>query len=141
MSSQLENSIRESRAALSTEFATALEGYRAERDLHLQNWASDLDRLSGEAMGTYQERLQTACDSWIVSSVRRLSEHGQNVIESMLRSADQALRDSCSKVFEGLAEILRERSANAAGAGVTGFAPPPPPSRDVESSGPRNEII
>ena len=141
MSSQLENSIRESRAALSTEFATALEGYRAERDLHLQNWASDLDRLSGEAIGTYQERLQTACDSWIVSSVRRLSEHGQNVIESMLRSADQALRDSCSKVFEGLAEILRERSANAAGAGVAGFAPSPPPSRDVESSGPRNEII
>jgi hypothetical protein len=141
MSSQLENSIRESRAALSTEFATALEGYRAERDLHLQNWASDLDRLSGEAIGTYQERLQTACDSWIVSSVRRLSEHGQNVIESMLRSADQALRDSCSKVFEGLAEILRERSANAAGAGVAGFAAPPPPSRDVESSGPRNEII
>jgi hypothetical protein len=141
MSSQLDNSIRESRAALSTEFATALEGYRAERDLHLQNWASDLDRLSGEAIGTYQERLQTSCDSWIVSSVRRLSEHGQNVIESMLRSADQALRDSCSKVFEGLAEILRERSANAAGAGVAGFAPPPPPSRDVESSGPRNEII
>ena len=139
MSSQLENSIRESRAALSTEFATALEGYRAERDLHLQNWASDLDRLSGEAIGTYQERLQTACDSWIVSSVRRLSEHGQNVIESMLRSADQALRDSCSKVFEGLAEILRERSANAAGAGVAGFAPPP--NRDVESSGPRNETI
>ena len=141
MSSQLENSIRESRAALSTEFATALEGYRAERDLHLQSWASDLDRLSGEAIGAYQERLQTACDSWIVSSVRRLSEHGQNVIESMLRSADQALRDSCSKVFEGLAEILRERSANAAGAGVAGFAPPPPSGRDVESSGPRNEMI
>jgi hypothetical protein len=140
MSSQLENSIRESRAALSTEFATALEGYRAERDLHLQNWASDLDRLSGEAIGTYQERLQTACDSWIVASVRRLSEHGQNVIESMLRSADQALRDSCSKVFEGLAEVLRERSVSAAGAGVAGFAPPPP-NRDVESSGPRNEII
>jgi len=140
MSSQVENSVRESRAALSTEFATALEGYRAERNVHLQNWAFDLDRLSGEAIGTYQERLQTACDSWIVSSVRRLSEHGQNVIESMLRSADQALRDSCSKVFEGLAEILRERSANAAGAGVAGFAPPPP-NRDVESSGPRNEMI
>ncbi len=141
MSSQLENSIRESRAALSTEFATALESYRVERDLHLQNWAADLDRLSGQAIGTYQERLQTACDSWIISSVRRLSEHGQNVIESMLRSADQALRDSCSKVFEGLAEILRERSASAAGAGVAGFAPPPPPGRDVESSGPRNEIV
>ena len=142
MASQLENSIRESRAALATEFAAAVDSYRAERDVQLQSWAAGLERLSGEAEAKYQERLQTACDSWIVSSVRRLSEHGQNTIESMLRSADQALRDSCSKVFEGLAEIVRERSANAAGAsGVAGFAPLPPPNRDTESSGPRNEAV
>jgi hypothetical protein len=142
MASQLENSIRESRAALATEFAAAVENYRAERDVQLQGWAAGLERLSGEAEAKYQERLQTACDSWIVSSVRRLSEHGQNTIESMLRSADQALRDSCSKVFEGLAEILRERSASAVGAsGVAGFAPLPPPNRDAESSGPRNEVV
>jgi hypothetical protein len=75
-----------------------------------------------------------------VSSVRRLSEHGQNVIESMLRSADLALRESCSKVFDGLAEILRERSASAAGvSGAAGFNPGLSPNRDVETSGPRNE--
>jgi len=142
MASQLENNVRESRAALATEFAAAVESYRAERDVQLQGWAAGLDRLSGEAEAKYQERLQTACDSWIVSSVRRLSEHGQNTIESMLRSADQALRDSCSKVFEGLAEIVRERSASVAGAsGVAGFAPLPPPNRDAESSGPRNEAV
>ena len=75
-----------------------------------------------------------------VASVRRLNEHGQNGIESLLRSADQALRDSCSKVFEGLAEMLRERASNAAGAGnVAGFAIP---NRDTsENSGPRNEAI
>jgi len=142
MASQLENSIRESRAALATEFAAAVESYRAERDVQLQGWAAGLERLSGDAEAKYHERLQTACDSWIVSSVRRLGEHGQNTIESMLRSADQALRDSCSKVFEGLAEILREKSASAAGAsGVAGFAPLPPPNRDTESSGPRNEAV
>src|ERR1700722_13282311 len=142
MASQLENSIRESRAALATEFTAAVESYRAERDVQLQGWAAGLERLSGEAEAKYQERLQTACDSWIVSSVRRLGEHGQNTIESMLRSTDQALRDSCSKVFEGLAETLRERSASAAGAsGVAGFAPLPPPNRDTESSGPRNEAV
>jgi len=119
-----------------------VESYRTERDVQLQGWAAGLERLSGEAEAKYQERLQTACDSWIVSSVRRLGEHGQNTIESMLRSADQALRDSCSKVFEGLAEMVRERSASAAGAsGVAGFAPLPPPNRDAESSGPRNEAV
>ena len=73
--------------------------------------------------------------------MRRLNEHGQNSIESLLRSADQALRDSCSKVFEGLAETLRERATNAAGAGnVAGFSAIP--NRDsTENSGPRNEAI
>ncbi|MGB8835964.1 MAG: hypothetical protein WCC67_04420, partial [Candidatus Acidiferrales bacterium] len=82
-----------------------------------------------------------SADSWVVASVRRLNEHGQNGIESLLRSADQALRDSCSKVFEGLAEMLCERATNAAGAGnVTGFAATP--NRDSsENAGPRNEAI
>ena len=141
MESQLGTSTEQARAAFSREFASDLESYQAERDAHHDEWAQSMDQLSNDAVAKYQERLQTAGDSWIVSSVRRLSEHGQNVIESMLRSADQALRDSCSKVFEGLAELLRERSTSAAGAsGVAGFAAPPP-SRDVESSGPRNESI
>jgi hypothetical protein len=67
--------------------------------------------------------LQTAADSWVMSSVRRLNEHGQNTIESLLRVTDQALRDSCSKVFEDLAEKMRDRDSNAAGAGA--FLPRP----------------
>jgi hypothetical protein len=140
MASQLESSVGESRAALSAEFASSMEGYRSERDAHQQQWLASLDRLSGEASGRFQDKLQSAADSWVVASVRRLNEHGQNGIESLLRSADQALRDSCSKVFEGLAEMLRERATNAAGAGnVAGFAIP---NRDTsENPGPRNEAI
>jgi hypothetical protein len=69
-----------------------------------------------------------------------LNEHGQNGIESLLRNADQALRDAFSKVFEGLAESLRDRSvaATASSTGsVSGFGPLP--TRDADTSGPRNE--
>ena len=67
--------------------------------------------------------------------MRRLNEHGQNVIESLMRSADQALRDSCSKVFDGLSEMMRDRATNAAG--VAGFGPTP--NRDSgENPGPHN---
>ncbi len=135
MVSQRDASVAEGRSALAAEFASAVEGYRAERDAHDKAWAESLDRVSGEATAKYQDRLDAACDSWIVSSVRRLNEHGQNVIESLMRSADQALRDSCSKVFDGLSEMMRERATNAAG--VAGFAPPP--SRDSgENPGPHN---
>ncbi len=140
MASQLETSVGEGRAALSAEFASSMEGYRSERDAHQQEWLANLDRMSDEAAGKFQDKLQSTADSWVVASVRRLNEHGQNGIESLLRSADQALRDSCSKVFEGLAEMLRERATSAAGAGnVAGFAIP---NRDTsENPGPRNEAI
>ena len=76
-----------------------------------------------------------------MASVRRLNEHGQNGIEALLRSADQALRESCSKVFDGLAQMLRERATNVAGAGnVAGFTQVS--SRETpEPPNPRHETL
>jgi hypothetical protein len=122
MASQWDSSVSEGRTALGAEFASALEGFRGERDAHQNEWSAQLEHISGDAAGKFQDRLQTTADSWVMASVRRLNEHGQNGIESLLRSADQALRDSCSKVFDGLAQMLRERATNVAGAGnVAGF--------------------
>jgi hypothetical protein len=136
MASQLEASVAQGRSALAAEFASALAAYRAERDAHEKVWAESLEHASEEAAGKHQERLQTACDSWMVSSVRRLNEHGQNATESLLRSADQALRDSFSRVFEGLSAMLRERATNAAGAAAF----PPAPAREAaEPAAPHNE--
>jgi hypothetical protein len=141
MVSQWEASVGEGRAALGQEFASALEGFRNERDAHQNEWTAQLERVSGEAAGKFQDRLQTTADSWVMASVRRLNEHGQNGIESLLRSADQALRDSCSKVFDGLAQMLRERATNVAGAGnVAGFTQAA--NRDTsEPPNPRNETL
>jgi hypothetical protein len=122
MASQWDASVGEGRAALGAEFASALEGFRTEREANQNEWTAQLERVSGDAAGKFLDRLQTTADSWVMASVRRLNEHGQNGIESLLRSADQALRDSCSKVFDGLAQMLRERASNVAGAGnVAGF--------------------
>ena len=121
MAAQLEATAAEGRRGLAGELAGIVEGYRAERDAHEKEWAGSLSRLCDEALEKYQAHLQAACDSWIAGSTRRLNEHGQDVMEALLRSADRALRDSFSKVFEGLAETLRERATNATG--VVGFTP------------------
>lgn len=137
MASARDANLTEGRGALAAEFRSALEGYRLERDAHDKAWAENLDRLGRESAEKYQERLDAACDSWIVSSVRRLNEHGQNVIESLMRSADQALRDSCANLFGGLSEMMRENSASSTtAAGVPGFTPPR--SDASEASAPHN---
>jgi len=118
MSAHLETSVTEGRAVLASEFQSVLDGYRSERDAHEKDWAETLDRQTREAAERYQERLESTCDTWMIASVRRLNEHGQNAIESLMRSADQSLRESCSRIFDGLSEMLRGRNAgSAAGAG------------------------
>jgi hypothetical protein len=132
MASQIETSVGEGRGALAAEFASMLEAFRNDREAYKSEWVAGLDQLSLEAAAKHQERLQTTSDSWVVSSVRRLNEHGQSAVESLIRSADKSLRDSCSKVFEDLAEMLRQTKSIA---DAVGFAPPPG-YENVESPAP-----
>jgi hypothetical protein len=113
MASQLEAGVAEGRSAFSRELTSALASYRLERENHEKQWSDSLERLSGDALARYQDRIDTAGDSFVVSSVRRLNEHGQNGLDALTRSADKALRESCAKLFDGLAEILRDKSGSA----------------------------
>jgi hypothetical protein len=137
-SSHVESVMNDTRASLAAETAASLETHRAERDTHAQRWTENLNAIADQAAAQCNDRIQTAADAWTVSSVRRLNEHGQNVIESLMRSADQALRDSVSKIFEGLATTLREHAAKVSSASAsTGFGAAesqpssfPPPQQD-----------
>lgn len=137
MTAQLESSIAEGRSAIASESNASVEAFRAQRAEHEKEWTENLERIGAESAARYQERINTASDSWVLSSVRRLNEHGQNVVESLMRSADDAVRESCAKLFDGLAEILREQASLSAKAGASAphasadaAAAPPPDNSD-----------
>ncbi|HTZ74279.1 MAG TPA: hypothetical protein VMB47_10195 [Candidatus Aquilonibacter sp.] len=111
--SHLQSAVAETRNTLANESAAALDAHRNEHAARAQEWTDNLNRIAEDAAAQCNGRIQNAADAWTIASVRRLNEHGQNVIESLMRSADQALRDSASKMFEGLAAALREQAANA----------------------------
>ena len=140
MASQLEGSMAEGRSALAAELASAMGAHRAERDAHERRWSEDLERMSNEALRRHQDRLQSASDSWVVASIRRLSEHGQTTIESLIHSADETVRESCAKLFQGLSQMLRDRPAHVDA--PLGFPPraesdahEPPPSHSESATG------
>jgi hypothetical protein len=134
MASELETSVAEGRRFLGAEFASTLEGYRAERETYHSDWLGKLDRASDDAAGKYEQRLRDASDSWVASSVREFNVHGRDAIETLVRSADQAVRDSCSKLFEGFSELLRQRVGNPPGTGGAG-----PNSEPGETPPPHSE--
>jgi hypothetical protein len=144
MGSEVESSVARGRDALAVEFAKAADTFRAEREMREAVWEEAATRINDEAAAKFQDRLQNASDSWAVSSVRRLNERGQSAIDALLRSADQALRDSFARVFESLSESLRERpllntgntQAQAAGFGAPESAEPsmPPPGESTSTN-------
>ncbi|HKV47487.1 MAG TPA: hypothetical protein VJN69_05305 [Candidatus Acidoferrales bacterium] len=111
--SYLQSAVAEARATLVAESAAAIDAHRLQYAADAQEWSEKLNRVAEDAMAQGAGRIQTAADTSTVAAIRRLNEHGQNVIESLMRSADQALRDSASKMFEGLAAAMREQDANA----------------------------
>jgi hypothetical protein len=119
IASELDANVARGRDALAAEFAKAAENFRVERESREAAWSEAAGRISDEAAAKFQERLQNAADSWAVSSVRRLNERGQGAVDSLLRSADQALRDSFARVFEDLSEKLRENPPASEGGGQT----------------------
>jgi hypothetical protein len=108
LGSRLDASVADARKALQDENAAALQSYRDDREARHNEWTANLGFAAQEAADKFQERLSNTADSWLASSSRRLHEHGQGVIESLSRSTDQALRASCSKLFEELSRILRD---------------------------------
>ncbi len=116
----LQTALAEARASLAAESAAALDDHRSRYAVQAQEWSEKLNRAAEDAIAQGAGRIQTAADTSTVAAVRRLNEHGQNVIESLMRSADQALRESASKMFEGLAAALREQGGNAAAGAAAG---------------------
>jgi hypothetical protein len=117
IASELDGNVARGRDALAAEFAKAAENFRVERESREAAWGEAANRIGDEAAARFQERLKNAADSWAVSSVRRLNERGQSTVDSLLRSADQALRDSFARVFEDISEKLRENGAAGEGGG------------------------
>ena len=125
LAKQMDKSLEGSQQSLAAQLETTLESFGRQREAQRQEWIANLARLSNESAAQYEERLKTANDSWLMSSVRKLNEHGQNVIDSLSKAAEQTLRTTCSNVFDRLAETMRERLLGAPSRAAAG-APIPP---------------
>jgi hypothetical protein len=124
---KIERSQSEAQKALAAQLASTMESFAAQRRVYEAELLEGLDRLGGESAKQYEEHLRTVCDSWVASSVRQLSENGRSEIESLTRSSEQALRNTFSRMFDGLAEMMREKLQGAVQSRVQAATPPGEP--------------
>ncbi|MFZ0877923.1 MAG: hypothetical protein WA002_00385 [Candidatus Acidiferrales bacterium] len=131
-----EDKIAEARDVHSRELAAAVEAARIERDAQAQDWYGRLARANEELLRKYEDQLHDTNEVWMNAAVQKLDENGQLAVASLSLSGEQALRGSFLKIFEQIAETIRQSVAQnaesasdtkamAAGASSSSAAPAP----------------
>ena len=111
---------------LETQLAPVMDTWRAAAENHQKQLQENYTRLSDASVEGYKTRLENVSNSWMLATVTTLDQHSQNFIASVAQSAEDRLREACSKAFAGIAESLRERLMDMA----SGLSPRPAASED-----------
>jgi len=109
MTQEIQQGVAQARQALEAQVVPVKEAWRAEREAQERQLQGTLARLGEESIDAYKKRLENASNSWLVASAATLSQQSQGIIETLANSAEQRLRETCSQVFAGVGEVLRQR--------------------------------
>jgi hypothetical protein len=82
-----------------------------------------------EAMAEHKQRLENASNSWLLTTVTKLSQQSESLIAELADTTQKKLKGVCGSVFAEMGETLRQRLAVFA-------APIPAPSAPANSSSP-----
>ena len=129
----------EFRAALKLQVQDELGDVRKEVLEHLQSAREELDiecqaqrqklaesavGLNDQALEEYRRRLDAASNSWLLTTVAKLSQQTEKHVEMLTKSAEERLRAACTEVFSGVGDALRR--------GLLDVDMPPAPPRKTD---------
>lgn len=100
--------LAEAREAHARELAAAVEAGRLERGHRDAEWRESLERAHEEALHHYEDALTQKNQAWVNDAVQKLEQNGQAAVASLSHFGEQALRGSFLKIFEQIAETIRQ---------------------------------
>ncbi len=112
---------------LASQVIAARDTLRAEADAREKHLREVLASASDQGIQSYKERLESAANSWLLTTVSKLNQDSQQQLTTLTRAAEARLRDTCKQVFANVGEALRQQMLNLP---VSSPAPFPPPAKD-----------
>src|SRR6185437_10198299 len=124
LETQAQRASADYRTSLEQERQEALEKARRELDAHAEFSQNTLRvesqtqekhlreaaaRANDEAMAEYKKRLENASNSWLLSTVTKLTQHSEEHAAALTQSTEQRMRTACNEVFSAVGETLRRR--------------------------------
>jgi hypothetical protein len=136
IAAQTSGQLAATRETHARELAAAVEAARIEREAREAEFRENLARTRTEALRQYENALQQKSEAWASEAGDKLTQNGQAAVASLSRAGEQALRGSFLKMFEQIADAIRQSLAEpvaaetdtktmGAAAGASSSAPPP----------------
>ncbi len=91
-----------------------------------QQFHASLNSVGENAMDEHKQRLDNASNSWLLTTVSKLNQQSESLINEMSLSTEKKLKAVCSNVFSEMGEALRQRMAGLAAPFAAPVAPASP---------------
>jgi hypothetical protein len=90
-----------------------LDELRQESKNQQQILAECVAGLNYDAIDDYKRRLEAASNSWLLTTVAKLSQQSEQHVQALSKAAEERLRAACTEVFSGVGDALRRGLVDA----------------------------
>lgn len=109
MKGEMENGVLEMNRRVQSGFGPLLDAWKSMTEGHQAEMRGIYAKVGEQAAETYREHLETVSKRWMLATVASLDHQSRDVVAGISASAEEKLRETCTKVFSEMGEALRER--------------------------------
>jgi hypothetical protein len=110
LSSDRQDALAAARHDLGLLNASSVTELRDEGRAQQAQLAQSLSSMGDQALEEYKKRLEAASSSWLLTTVSRLDQQSQQLIQSIAQTAQERLREACAQALAEVGENLRPRT-------------------------------
>jgi len=107
--------VEQAQTYLQSQLVPVVEEWERRRQEQQAAWMKQIEKSSSESIEQYKTRLENASNSWLLASATTLGQHSQAVLDTLAKSAEKRIRDTCAEVLAGMGDTIKERLAGISG--------------------------
>jgi hypothetical protein len=111
LSQHTQQSLAQGKEELAAQIELAKESLLLETQAMDRQFRSSMQSLGAHAMEEHKQRLENASNSWLLTTVTRLNQQSEGMIDQLAATTEKKLRAVCGNVFAEMGETLRQKLA------------------------------
>src|SRR5208282_330146 len=105
----MQHGVEQARTHLQSQLVHLMETWEAKRQTQQTEWMEQIKKSSDESIEAYKARLENTSNSWLLASATTLGQSSQAIMDTLAKSAEKRLKETCAEVLAGMGDTLKER--------------------------------